>query len=179
MAPMLRTLPLGDGPPARFNGASASRSAMHSPRSLAYDHSPPISPATAPPSGYLRIERGSTVLVADVGAPPDLGNGRRRLRRQPCPLEMSTGSDLLLVNAGRPSAPDAHARALARSTASHNTPCLNDQSSSTLIRNARLEQVIGAVPIRASRRRQAHGAPERGRYYGRCARTMATWRASV
>jgi uncharacterized heparinase superfamily protein len=37
---------------------------------------------------------------------------------------------------------------LARSTASHNTLCLNDQSSSTLIRNARLEQVIGAVPIR-------------------------------
>ena len=63
-------------------------------------------------------------------------------------FEMSTGSDLLLVNAGRPSAPDAHARALARSTASHNTLCLNDQSSSTLIRNARLEQVIGAVPIR-------------------------------
>ena len=132
-------------PPA--STASASRSATRSPRSLAYDHSPPISPATAPPSGYLRIERGSTVIVMDVGAPPDL-----EMAGGACAgalsFEMSTGSDLLLVNAGRPTAPDAHARALARSTASHNTLCLNDQSSSTLIRNARLEQVIGAVPIR-------------------------------
>src|SRR4029079_15484279 len=38
-------------------------------------------------------------------------------------------------------------RALARGTASHNTLCLNEQSSSTLVRNPRLEQRIGAVPI--------------------------------
>jgi uncharacterized heparinase superfamily protein len=146
MAPMLRTLLLGDGLPARFNGVGfTERDALAT--VLAYDHSPPISPATAPPSGYLRIERGSTVLVMDVGAPPDL-----EMAGGACAgalsFEMSTGSDLLLVNAGRPTAPDAHARALARSTASHNTLCLNDQSSSTLIRNARLEQVTGAVPIR-------------------------------
>lgn len=146
MAPMLRTLLLGDGLPARFNGVGfTERDALAT--ALAYDDSPPIAPATAPPSGYLRIARGATVIVMDAGAPPDL-----EVAGSACAgslsFEMSTGSDLLFVNAGRPTAPDAHARALARSTMSHNTLCLNDQSSSTLIRNAKLEQAIGAVPIR-------------------------------
>ena len=146
MAPMLRTLLLGDGLPARFNGVGfTERDALAT--VLAYDDSPPISPATAPPSGYLRIARGATVIVMDAGAPPDL-----ELAGSACAgslsFEMSTGSDLLFVNAGRPTAPDAHARALARATVSHNTLCLNDQSSSTLIRNPKLEQAIGAVPIR-------------------------------
>ena len=102
---------------------------------------------SAPPSGYLRLERGSTAIVMDAGAPPDLDMAGSACAGS-LSFEMSTGSDLLFVNAGRPIAPDAHARALARSTASHNTLCLNDQSSSTLIRNAKLEQAIGAVPIR-------------------------------
>jgi uncharacterized heparinase superfamily protein len=37
---------------------------------------------------------------------------------------------------------------MARATVSHNTLCLNDQSSSTLIRIPKLEAAIGAVPIR-------------------------------
>jgi uncharacterized heparinase superfamily protein len=146
MAPMLRTLLLGDGLPARFNGVGfTERDALAT--ALAYDHSPPISPATAPPSGYLRVERGPVVIVMDAGTPPHL-----EVAGSACAgalsFEMSTGSDLLLVNAGRPAAPDAHARALSRSTASHNTLCLNEQSSSTLVRNAKLEQAIGGVPIR-------------------------------
>jgi uncharacterized heparinase superfamily protein len=146
MAPMLRTLLLGDGLLARFNGVGfTERDALAT--ALAYDHSPPISPATAPPSGYLRIERGPVVIAMDAGTPPHL-----EVAGSACAgalsFEMSTGGDLLLVNAGRPAAPEAHVRALSRSTASHNTLCLNEQSSSTLVRNAKLEQAIGAVPIR-------------------------------
>ncbi len=93
------------------------------------------------------MRAAATVIVMDAGAPPDL-----EVAGSACAgslsFEMSTGSDLLFVNAGRPTAPDAHARALARATVSHNTLCLNDQSSSTLVRNAKLEQAIGAVPIR-------------------------------
>jgi uncharacterized heparinase superfamily protein len=93
------------------------------------------------------MARGTTVIVMDAGVPPDL-----ELAGSACAgslsFEMSTGSDLLLANAGRPTAPDAHARALSRATVSHNTLCLNDQSSSMLIRNPKLEQAIGAVPIR-------------------------------
>jgi len=145
MAPMLRTLLLGDGLPARFNGVGfTERDALAT--TLAYDDSPPMAPVGAPPSGYLRMARGATVIVMDAGAPPDL-----ELAGSACAgslaFEMSTGGDLLFVNAGRPSAPDAHTRAMARSTASHNTLCLNDQSSSTLVRNAKLEQAIGAAPI--------------------------------
>jgi uncharacterized heparinase superfamily protein len=146
MAPMLRTLLMGDGLPARFNGVGfTERDALAT--ALAYDESPTVTANSAPPSGYLRLERGSTAIVMDTGAPPDLDTAGSACAGS-LSFEMSAGSDLLLVNAGRPIAPDAGARALARSTASHNTLCLSDQSSSTLIRNAKLEQAIGAVPIR-------------------------------
>jgi uncharacterized heparinase superfamily protein len=84
MAPMLRTLLLGDGLPARFNGVGfTERDALAT--VLAYDHSPPISPATAPPSGYLRIERGSTVLVMGRQAHRPISKWQAAPVPAPCP----------------------------------------------------------------------------------------------
>ncbi len=146
IAPMLRMLRLGDGMLARFNGVGA---AEHDALAtvLAYDDAKPPQAAEVGPSGYVRMERGATVVMVDVGAPPPLD-----LAGSACAgclsFELGVGSEVLLVNAGRPATPDARARALARATASHNTLTLNDQSSSKLVRNARLEQQIGAAPIR-------------------------------
>jgi uncharacterized heparinase superfamily protein len=53
----------------------------------------------------------------------------------------------LLVNGGTPACSDIKARAAARATANHNTLVLNEQSSSKLIRNVRLERQIGSPPI--------------------------------
>ncbi|KAB2920262.1 MAG: heparinase [Hyphomicrobiaceae bacterium] len=146
MAPMLRMLRLGDGMLARFNGAgSAEHDALAT--VLAYDDGGPARTAEAAPSGYVRLERGATAVVVDAGAPPPL-----ELAGSACAgclsFELSIGSEVLLVNAGTPATPDGRSRALARATASHNTLTLSDQSSSKLIRNARLERQIGAAPIR-------------------------------
>jgi uncharacterized heparinase superfamily protein len=93
----------------------------------------------------VRLERGPTVVVADVGTPPPL-----ELAGAACAgclsFELSSGSELLLVNAGSPG--QASQRAIARATASHNTLCLGEQSSSKLIRNARLEREVGGAPLR-------------------------------
>jgi uncharacterized heparinase superfamily protein len=150
MTGMLCLLRLGDGMLARFNGAATVEpDALATVLAHIQGQSPPnlSNPGSEPISGYVRLERGSTIVVADVGAPPPL-----QLAGAACAgclsFELSTGSELLLVNAGAPGGGDAKRRAIARATASHNTLCLGEQSSSKLIRNARLEREVGGAPLR-------------------------------
>jgi uncharacterized heparinase superfamily protein len=144
MMPMLRRLRMGDGRLARFNGVGGGEQDALA-MLLAYDRgrarpAPPVSS-----SGYVRMERGSTALVVDAGPAPPL-----ELAAEACAgclsFELSSGSELLLVNGGMSSA--AHASAAARGTASHNTLVLGNQSSAELVRNAILERRIGGPPIR-------------------------------
>jgi uncharacterized heparinase superfamily protein len=146
MMPMLRRLRLGDGQLARFNGMGATeRDALA--MVLAYDRGAAADPPPVSRSGYVRLERGATVLVADCGAPPPLD-----LAGQACAgclsFELSAGAELLLVNGGMPAAAHERAAAAARGTASHNTLVLGGQSSAILVRNRSLRRRIGAAPIR-------------------------------
>jgi uncharacterized heparinase superfamily protein len=163
MTGMLCLLRLGDGMLARFNGAATvERDTLATVLAHAQGQAPPL--LSNPPSGYMRLERGSTIVVADVGAPPPL-----QLAGAACAgclsFELSTGGELLLVNAGAPGHGDTSRRAIARATASHNTLCVGEQSSSKLIRNARLEREVGGAPLRhpdrvTSRVRQRDGGIE-------------------
>jgi uncharacterized heparinase superfamily protein len=146
MLAMLGRLRLGDGMLARFNGAgTAERDTLAT--VLAYADGDPPEPASHQPSGYRRLEQGATVVVVDVGAPPPL-----ELASAACAgclsFELSTAGTLLLVNAGSPGIARHKERAVARATASHNTLCLAEQSSSRLIRNPRLERELGGAPLR-------------------------------
>jgi uncharacterized heparinase superfamily protein len=146
MMPMLRRLRLGDGQLARFNGMGATeRDALG--MVLAYQSGPSRAPPALSNSGYVRIERGSTVVVVDAGAPPPI-----ELAGQACAgclsFELSAGEELLLVNGGAPAVAHERAMAAARGTASHNALVLGGQSSAVLVRNASLRRWIGAVPIR-------------------------------
>jgi uncharacterized heparinase superfamily protein len=146
MMPMLRRLRLGNGQLARFNGMGATeRDALA--MVLAYDRGARAESAPVSQSGYLRIERGSTAVVVDVGAPPPI-----ELAGQACAgclsFELSTGDELLLVNGGMPAAAHERATAAARGTASHNALVLGGQSSAQLVRSASLQRRIGAVAIR-------------------------------
>src|SRR5215831_12961081 len=143
---MLGHLRLGDGMPARFNGMGpVERAALAT--VLAYDEGRPPSSAVTARSGYVRLERGSTVVLVDAGPPPPLV-----LAGAACAgclsFELSSGSELVLVNGGVPGEIDAGRRSLARATANHNTLCVGEQSSAKLVRNAHLERDIGAPPLR-------------------------------
>jgi uncharacterized heparinase superfamily protein len=145
MMPMLRRLRLGDGRLARFNGMGATeRDALA--MVLAYDRGDADEPPQVSRSGYVRIERGAAVVVVDAGAAPPLG-----LAGKACAgclsFEVSTGTELLLVNGGTPAVAHGRAAAAARSTASHNTLVLGGQSSAKLVRSAGLQRRIGAAPI--------------------------------
>ncbi len=147
MLSMLRFMRLGDGLLARFNGMSIASPAGLA-TVLAYDDTtkPPVMKRAAS-SGYSRLERGDTIVIADVAPPPQLqlaGNAHAGCLS----FEMSVGRTLLLVNGGAPGPADAEWRAKSRGTASHNTLSIGDKSSSKLVRHALLEDLVGAAPIR-------------------------------
>lgn len=142
---MLRYMRLGDGMLARFNGMSVASPAGLA-TVLAYDDRSVPQLDGSPQSRYLRLERGQAILLIDTGPPPPLEQAG--LAHAGClSFELSSGTNLILVNGGAPAAADSDWRAAARATASHNTLNLADQSSSKLIRNADIEALIGSPPI--------------------------------
>jgi uncharacterized heparinase superfamily protein len=145
MMTMLRHLRLGDGQLARFNGMGATeRDALA--MVLAYDRSSPDDPPAVSRSGYVRLQRGTTTVAVDTGPAPPLD-----VAGEACAgclsLELSTGTELLLVNGGTPTMAHGRTTAAARGTASHNTLVLGGQSSARLVRNGFLRRRIGAAPI--------------------------------
>ncbi|HXE67787.1 MAG TPA: heparinase II/III family protein [Hyphomicrobiaceae bacterium] len=142
MVPMLRHLRLGDGSLARFNGVGPTdRDALAT--VLAYDKNQTALPPLAPASGYARLERGPSIVVVDVGPPPPLSFAHSA--HAGClAFEASVGSEPLFVNNGAPASSDPGRRASARATASHNTLCIKEQSSSQLSRRGSLR---GALAI--------------------------------
>ena len=143
---MLGHLRLGDGMPGRFNGMGPIEGGALA-TVLAYDEGRPPPPAATARSGYVRLERGATIILIDAGPPPPMV-----LAGAACAgclsFELSSGSELLLVNGGMPGEIDADRGSVARATPNHNTLCLGEQSSATLVRDARLERDIGAPPLR-------------------------------
>lgn len=145
MLRMLRYLKLGCGTVGRFNGMGVGDpSALAT--LLAYDGKPLADWGIAPASRYARLERGETILIADVGSPPPIrqsGDAHGGCLS----FEMSSASALVIVNVGAPGPADSGWRSVSRATASHSTPCLGETSSSQLVRHAGLEDILGAVPL--------------------------------
>jgi len=145
MIAMLRHMRLGDGMLARFNGMSVALPAGLA-TVLAYDDRTVPNLGQATQSRYLRLERGQTVLLMDVGSPPPLEQAGQA--HAGClSFEMSSGTSLMFVNGGAPGTAEDGWQAAARATASHNTLVIADQSSSRLIRDDVIERLIGSAPI--------------------------------
>lgn len=141
----LRFMRLGDGMLARFNGVSTG-----SPAGLAtvlgYSGGDLEAASAADISGYARLDRGDTVIIADVGSPPPMEIATEA-QAGALSFEMSSKTRLLFVNGGLPGPADRDWDAVARATASHNTLCLNETSSSRLVRHDTLEEIAGGLPI--------------------------------
>jgi uncharacterized heparinase superfamily protein len=146
MLPMLRFLRLGDGALARFNGAGAPQPDALA-TVLAYEGRGITWPQIAPDSRYARLASGETIVIVDAGRPPPLEYAGQA--HAGClSFEMSVGVRALFVNGGSPGPTDEDWRPASRATASHSTLCLNDRSSSRLVRSRALEDIVGAPPIR-------------------------------
>ncbi len=147
MMDMLQFMRLGDGAIARFNGVGAIQLAELS-RVLTYCNQRQHLSAEITKSGYARLERAGVILIADVGeAPPIELAGQANAGA--LSFEMSAGGCAILVNCGAPRPADRRHAATARATASHNALCLGDHSTARLLRDERLERMIGGMPIRS------------------------------
>ena len=142
----LRFMRLGNGMLARFNGVSTG-----SPAALAtvlgyasgdFDIMP-----IARASGYVRLERGATVVMTDIGSPPPLELSTEA-QAGALSFEMTSRQYLIFANGGFPGPADHDWDSVARATASHNTLCLAETSSSRLIRHDQLESMVDGLPIR-------------------------------
>ena len=141
----LRFMRLGDGMLARFNGVSTG-----SPAGLAtvlgYSGGDLEAASAASDSGYVRLERGETIIIADTGSPPPMALASEA-EAGALSFEMTARARLLFVNGGFPGPADSNWASVARATASHNTLCLNETSSSRLVQNDQLQSLVGGTPI--------------------------------
>jgi uncharacterized heparinase superfamily protein len=146
MLAMLRHMRLGDGMLARFNGMGIASPAGLA-TVLAYEDKQGASPAKLTASRYVRLERAGSVVIVDVGSPPPL-EAAGEAHAGCLSFEFSAGTRLVFANGGAPGPANNKWRAVSRATASHNTLCLGEKSSSKLIRHKALEDLVGAAPIR-------------------------------
>ncbi|MBZ6075726.1 heparinase II/III family protein [Microvirga puerhi] len=127
MLPMVRLFRHGDGTLSHFNGMGVT-AADHLATLLTYDdmRSQPIHHAAR--SGYERMEAGSSLLVADVGAPPVPA-----LSTEACAgclsFEFSSGAQRIVVNCGTPRIANDAILQASRSTVAHSTASIDDMSS--------------------------------------------------
>jgi uncharacterized heparinase superfamily protein len=142
----LRFMRLGDGVLARFNGVSTGSPATVA-TVLGYSGSDLGVASVARASGYARLERGETIVIADVGSPPPLEMATEA-QAGALSFELSSRQYLVLTNGGFPGPADHSWDSAARATASHNTLVLAEASSSRLVRHPQLEAMIGGLPIR-------------------------------
>lgn len=154
MLAMLRFMRLGDGSLARFNGMSVAVPAALS-TVLAYGDQEVVLPLSAPATRYSRAECNGSILIMDTGPPPPL-EVAGRAHAGCLSFEFSTGMRPILVNGGAPGSAETSLHAEARATASHNTLCLGETSSSRLIRHGTLEALVGGVPLRGPNKVAAH-----------------------
>ena len=146
MLKMLRYLRLGDKRLARFNGMSGYMTDALS-TVMAYDDMTKADLPSAAWSKYARLTRGPIVLVMDVGQPPPM-EVSSEAHAGCLSFELSARSQPMFVNCGAPATSASEWQAAARATSSHNTVCIGGKSSSKLVRDDRLEALVGGLPIR-------------------------------
>jgi len=132
MMSMIRFLRLGDGSLARFNGMSATRSDLTA-AVLAHSDDYTAPQSYARDSGYCRLVRGKTVIIADAGAPPPY-NSSSLAHAGYLAFEMTSDIEPVIVNCGAPRDDASEWGVAARSTAAHSTLTINDMSSSRLVK---------------------------------------------
>lgn len=139
LAPMLRFFRHGDGALALFNG-SACGSSQDIDLLLTRSGNKEPAPHAAPQGGFQRVSAGTTLVLQDVGTPSPPGFDTEA--HAGClSLEMSDGSDRLIVNCG---ASDGAMRNALRTTAAHSTVVVADVNSMEL----RPDGSVGRRPTR-------------------------------
>ncbi|PCI33128.1 MAG: hypothetical protein COB54_05130 [Alphaproteobacteria bacterium] len=136
MIALLKSLLLGDGRLASFNGSRPqSARDMADLLDFATDINETPPQLDAEKSGFRRLHQGTTVVILDSGPPADR-DFSPACHAGTLSFEMSSGKQRLIVNCGSAGPLGGGAEAdivrLSRSTAAHSTLILNDKNSSEI-----------------------------------------------
>jgi len=150
MLPALRFFRHQDGTLAHFNGVGVT---IHNRIAAVLRHDDTIGAPLlhAPHSGYERMVAGGTTVIADTGPPPP-PEVSRNAQAGCLSFELSSGRQLIVVNAGVDSFGARDFRPLSRATAAHSTATINDASSCRFNLSPRLERITGTAMVDGPRR---------------------------
>lgn len=167
--PMVRFFRLGDGTLAHFNGAGATATDSLA-TVLAYDDTEGSPLTAAPNSGYVRIERGTTLIIADMAAAAPASVSANA--HAGCfSFEMSSGEYPLIVNCGAPSPDHVSWRTVARTTPAHSVLTFEDSSSAIFAGSngaspSAEAELVGPANVDASLTEEADGILLQGSHDG-------------
>lgn len=141
MAPMIRFFRMGDGGLCVFNGGGESDSRQIEELLDRDDaHGKPF--AHAPHSGFQRIAAGKSLVLFDVGAPPQ-GAFATDAHAGCLSFEMNAGIHRLIVNCGSGRHHKEPWVSAVRATAAHSTLTLADTSSAALLPEGWRRRMLG------------------------------------
>src|SRR5262250_1219891 len=150
MMPMLRFFRHGDGNFALFNGMGPTPTDLIT-TILAYDDARGTPLASAPYSGYQRLESAGALVLMDAGRPPPMAVSQEA--HAGClSFEFSAKQNRIVVNCGLPVAGREGWRQVARTTAAHSTVTLNDTSSCRFIEYGPIRRTLFGTPMIAGPR---------------------------
>ena len=142
MMPMLRYFRHGDGNFAHFNGMGPTPPDLLA-TLLAYDDVRGTPVASAPHSGYERVEAKDLLVLMDAGPPPPIGVSQEA--HAGClSFEVSVKQQRIIVNCGLPATSRENWRQVARATAAHSTVTFNDTSSCRFLESGSFKKVLGS-----------------------------------
>jgi uncharacterized heparinase superfamily protein len=145
MMPMLRFFRHGDGSFALFNGMGATPPDLLA-TVLAYDDARGAPLASAPHSGYQRMQHGRLLLITDVGRPPPVALSQEA--HAGClAFELSSQRHRIVVNCGMPQTGRDSWRDVARATAAHSTVTFNHVSSCQFLASGSFRRLLGSPVI--------------------------------
>ncbi len=133
MLPMLEFFAHPDGSVAHFNGSGLKNKKLLASVLKAGGHSgkPPENAAL---SGYQKMQSGRTKIIIDTGNSPN-SIYSHRAHAACLSFEMSSGSNIIIVNCGAPAHHQLKLSQAARSTAAHSTAIINDTSTCQFQKN--------------------------------------------
>ncbi len=171
MMPMLRFFRHGDGNFALFNGMGPTQTDRLT-TVLAYDDARGAPLASAPHSGYQRIEAAGTLVLMDTGRPPPI-TVSQDAHAGCLSFELSTRQQRIVINCGLPTIGRETWQQAARATAAHATVTFNDTSSCRFIEFGAVKAMLHGIPmvggphdVPVTREQQAGGTVLRASHNG-------------
>jgi uncharacterized heparinase superfamily protein len=165
MMPHLRLFRHGEGSLALFNGMGATQPDTIA-TLIAYDDVRGRPMTDAPYSGYVRMEAGASILVADVGAAPEVWSAGDACAG-PLSFEFSHGRQRIIVNCGLPMHSSPGLKLASRYTAAHSTLSLDGEDAGIFIGiGGETLLVAGAEAVSHERRAGEEGAVLDARHDG-------------